>query len=96
MAAIATAAAAVVEASGSNTGWAIGYTVAIVVVLVVVALVVPILVLAHRIGQDAVKINSALEQSVDNTAALKDLNTTIDHAEVIVAGLKRGRERLGG
>jgi hypothetical protein len=24
------------------------------------------------------------------------LNTTIDHAEVIVAGLRRGRERLGG
>jgi len=24
------------------------------------------------------------------------LNTTIDHAEVIVAGLARGRTRLGG
>jgi hypothetical protein len=92
----ATASAAVADASGSTTGWAIGYTVVIVMVLVVVALVVPILVLAHKIGQDAVKINDALEQSVDNTAALKDLGTTIDHAEVIVAGLKRGRERLGG
>ncbi|HSS67404.1 MAG TPA: hypothetical protein VLK34_02550 [Nocardioidaceae bacterium] len=96
MAAIASAAAAAVEASGSTTGWAIGYTVGIVVVLVVVALVVPILVLAHKIGQDAVKIDDALQRSVENTAALKDLNTTIDHAEVIVAGLKRGRERLGG
>jgi len=33
---------------------------------------------------------------VHNTAALKELRTTIDHAEVIVAGLARGRGRLGG
>jgi uncharacterized membrane protein (Fun14 family) len=82
--------------SGSTTGWAIGYTVAIIVVLVVVALVVPILWLAHSIGKQAAAINDSLLQSVHNTAALKELNTTIDHAEVIVAGLHRGRTRLGG
>lgn len=84
------------EASGSTTGWVIGYTVTIIVVLVVVALVVPILLLAHSIGKEAVLINDALAQSVHNTAALKELHTTIDHAGVIVAGLARGRERLGG
>jgi uncharacterized membrane protein (Fun14 family) len=82
--------------SGSTTGWAIGYTIAIIVVLVVVALVVPILLLAHSIGKQAAVINDSLLQAVHNTAALKELNTTIDHAEVIVAGLHRGRTRLGG
>jgi hypothetical protein len=80
----------------SNTGWALGYTLGTVVVLVVVALVVPILLLAHRIGQQASAVNDGLVRAVDNTAALHQLTTTIDSAEVIVAGLKRGRTRLGG
>jgi hypothetical protein len=83
-------------ANGSTTGWAIGYTIAIVVVLVVVALVVPILLLARSIGGQAKAIDDSLTESVHNTAALKELNTTIEHAEVIVAGLARGRTRLGG
>jgi hypothetical protein len=83
-------------ANASITGWIVGYTVAIVVVLVVVALVVPILLLARSIGQEATLINDSLNQSVGNTAALKELNTTIEHAEIIVAGLHRGRTRLGG
>jgi hypothetical protein len=87
---------AIAAASGETTGWVIGYVVTIVIVLVVVALVVPILVLAHSIGKEATMINDSLTQSVHNTAALKELRTTIDHAEVIVAGLARGRTRLGG
>jgi hypothetical protein len=83
-------------ASTSTTGWTIGYIVVIVVVLVVVALVIPILVLAHAIGKEALLIDEQLQRSVDNTAALNGLNTTIEHATIIVAGLKRGRERLGG
>jgi hypothetical protein len=83
-------------ASTSTTGWAIGYTITIVVVLVVVALVVPILWLARSIGEEATMINDSLTQSVHNTAALAELNTTIEHAELITAGLKRGRIRLGG
>jgi hypothetical protein len=79
-----------------NTGWAVGYGIGIGVVVVVVALVVPILVLAYRIGTEAQNIDDSLKQSVTNTAALAELHTTIDHAEVIVAGLRRGRERLGG
>jgi hypothetical protein len=80
----------------SITGWVIGYIITIVVVLVVVALVVPILMLAHSIGNQAKTIDDSLTESVHNTAALKQLTTTMDHAEVIVAGLARGRQRLGG
>jgi len=80
----------------ASSGWTIGYVVGIVVVLVVVALVVPILVLAHRIGRQAGAIDASLRRSVTNTAALSQLNTTIDHATEIISGLQRGRERLGG
>jgi hypothetical protein len=68
----------------------------IVVVLAVVALVTPILVLAFKIGKQAPKINTALREAETNTAPLAALATTMDHAETIVAGLRRGRERLGG
>ena len=80
----------------ANTGWVIGYTIGVVVVLVVVALVVPILILAWRIGNQAEAVNTGLEQAVVNTAGLSGLNETIESAGAIVAGLKRGRERLGG
>lgn len=83
-------------ANESIVGWVIGYTIAIVVVLVVVALVVPILLLARRIGEQASEIDEALGRAVHNTAALSELRTTIDAAGVIVAGLERGRARLGG
>lgn len=78
------------------TGWVVGYTIGIIVVLVVVALVVPILMLAHRIGRQAGAIDASLGDSVRNTAALSELNTTIDHATEIITGLQRGRQRLGG
>jgi hypothetical protein len=80
----------------STTEWVIGYIIGIVIVLVVVALVVPILLLARSIGKEAPMINAALTQAVHNTAPLKALSTTIDYAQVIVAGLNRGRTRLGG
>lgn len=80
----------------SNTGWVIGYVIGIVVVLVVVALVLPILLLARSIGGQAERINTGLGDAVDHTAALAELNTTIDSAEIIANGLRRGRERLGG
>jgi hypothetical protein len=78
------------------TDWLVGYAIGFVVVAAVVALVAPILVLAYEIGKEAPVINEALEQAVVNTAPLAELRTTIDHAEVIVAGLNRGRTRLGG
>jgi len=80
----------------ASTGWVIGYTIGVIVVLVVVALVVPILVLAHRIGRQAADIDASLGDSVRHTAALSQLNTTIDHATQIIGGLQRGRARLGG
>ena len=82
--------------SDSTTSWAIGYTIAIIVVLVVVALVVPILLLAHSIGNQAKEINDGLIRAVDHTAALTELKTTNEAAGVIIAGLERGRHRLGG
>ncbi len=80
----------------STTGWTIGYAIGLVVVLVVVALVVPILLLARRIGTQAAVVDAGLQQAVENTAALSHLSTTIESAEIIVDGLRRGRERLGG
>ena len=80
----------------SVAGWAIGWSIGIAVVFAVVALVVPILLLAHRIGGQAADINDSLMKSVDHTASLSELNTTIESAEAIVAGLARGRDRLGG
>ncbi len=60
------------------------------------ALVVPILLLARRIGNQAAAINDGLVKAVHNTAALGQLATTIESAEVIVDGLRRGRTKLGG
>ena len=83
-------------AETSTAGWTIGWSIGIAVVLAVVALVVPILRLAQRIGEQAADINDSLLRSVDNTAALGELNATNEAAEAIVAGLARGRNRLGG
>ena len=79
-----------------TTDWTIGYVIGGVVVLAVVALVVPILILAKQIGDEAPKINAALEGAVRNTAPLAALSTTIEPATIIIAGLARGRARLGG
>jgi hypothetical protein len=70
----------------SSFGWILGYVLGGIVVLAVVALVVPILLLARSIGDEA----------VHNTAPLAALRTTIEHATIIIGGLQRGRERLGG
>jgi hypothetical protein len=78
------------------TDWTIGYVIGGVVVLAVVVLVTAILVLARQIGDEEPKINAALEGAVRNTAPLAALQTTIEHATIIIAGLRRGRARLGG
>jgi hypothetical protein len=79
-----------------TTDWTIGYVIGGVILLVVVVLVTAILLLAKQIGDEAPKINAALEGAVRNTAPLGALQTTIEHATIIIAGLKRGRTRLGG
>lgn len=80
----------------NHSGWLLGYVIGLVVVLVVVALVVPILLLARKIGGQAQSINGGLTTAVQNTAPLKDLEVTIASATAIVAGLRRGRIKLGG
>jgi hypothetical protein len=77
-------------------GWYLGFAIAVLVIAVVVALVAPLLVLAARIARQAPQINAALQQAYRNTVPLADLRQTIDHAEVILGGLQRGRARLGG
>ena len=81
---------------GSNTGWTIGWAIGLAVVLAVVALVVPILRLAQQIGDEATDINDSLAKSVHHTAGLRELMITNESANAIVAGLARGRKRLGG
>ncbi|MBO0835348.1 MAG: hypothetical protein J2P28_07485 [Actinobacteria bacterium] len=73
-------------------GYAIGGT----VVAVVVALVSAILGYARSIADEAPKINAALKDAERNTAPLGALRTTIEDADAITSGLRRGRARLGG
>jgi uncharacterized iron-regulated membrane protein len=79
-----------------TTDWTIGYVIGGVILLAVVVFVTWILVLAKQIGDEAPKINAALEGAVRNTAPLGALSTTIEYATTIIAGLERGRHRLGG
>ena len=51
---------------------------------------------AKAIGGQALRLDGLLQEAVTNTAALKDLETTIEYATTITAGLNRGRTRLGG
>jgi hypothetical protein len=85
------------SAAGTRgSGWIAGYTIGTGVVAIVVALVSAILAYARSIGDDALKINQSLQHAESNTAPLGALRTTIDDANAIVAGLQRGRTRLGG
>jgi hypothetical protein len=79
-----------------DTDWTIGYVIGGVILVAVVVLVAAILTLAKQIGDEAPKINAGLEGAVRNTAPLAALRTTIEHATIIIAGLGRGRARLGG
>ncbi len=84
------------KARSRRSGWIAGYTIGTGVVAVVVALVSAILAYARSIGDEAPKINAALQDAERNTAPLGALRTTIDDANAIVGGLQRGRARLGG
>jgi hypothetical protein len=84
------------HASNRGSGWIAGYTIGGGVVAIVVALVSAILAYAQSIGDDALKINESLRYAERNTAPLGALRTTIDDADAIVGGLRRGRGRLGG
>ncbi len=77
-------------------GWYLGFAITIGVIVVVVALVAPILALAGRIGRQAPLINEPLMRAYNDTLALGELRTTIDHAVAIIGGLQRARTALGG
>lgn len=77
-------------------GWYLGFIITTAVIVVVVILVAKILSLADRIGKQARVINQPLVEARSHTAPLTKLKDTINHAEVIVAGLKRARQTLGG
>ena len=79
-----------------SAGWIAGYVVGGIVVLAVVVLVTAILLLAKAIGDEAPRIDSGLADAVTNTAPLAALRTTITYATTIIAGLRRGRIKLGG
>jgi hypothetical protein len=80
----------------SVQGWWLGFTLGFLVLLVVLMLVTPILLMARDIGKQALLIDESLHKSVDNTAPLGALRTTIVYATTIIGGLQRGRARLGG
>jgi hypothetical protein len=84
------------HADTGGSGWTVGYIIGTGVVAVVVALVSAILAYARSIGDHALRINESLQHAERNTEPLGALNTTIDDANAIVAGLERGRTRLGG
>jgi len=84
------------DAGTHRSGWIAGYTIGTGIVGIVVALVSAILAYARSIGDEAPKINTALQDAERNTAPLGALRTTIDDANAIVGGLQRGRARLGG
>lgn len=77
-------------------GWYLGAVITIAVIVVVVVLVANILQLAERIGHQARVINQPLVEARTHTEPLPKLRQTINHAEVIVDGLRRARTALGG
>jgi len=79
-----------------RSAWITGYAIGGAVVAVVVTLVSTVLAYAQSIGSEAPKINTALQDAERNTEPLGALRTTIEDADAIVAGLQRGRARLGG
>lgn len=77
-------------------GWYLGAFITTVVIVAVVVLVAKILQLAERIGRQARVINQPLVEARSHTEPLPKLRQTINHAEVIVNGLRRARTALGG
>ena len=68
----------------------------VLTVIVIVALIAGLAVYLYWAGTLLDRIGAKLEGAVRNTAPLAALRTTIEHATIIIAGLQRGRARLGG
>jgi ABC-type multidrug transport system fused ATPase/permease subunit len=76
------------------TGWYIGFAIAIVVIGIVVILVASILVLARRIGEQAVRIDESLNDGRANTLALWDVANVNDELNQIVRRAATARSVL--
>lgn len=76
------------------TGWYIGFAIAIVVIGIVVILVASILVLARRIGEQAVAIDESLNEGRANTLALWDVANVNDGLNQIVRRAATARSVL--
>jgi anti-sigma-K factor RskA len=78
------------------TGWYIGFAIAIVVIGIVVICVSAILVLARRIGEQAIEIELALNDSRENTLALWNVANVNDQLGQIVRRAATARSVLEG
>ena len=81
--------------STEHTLWVSVIIVGFVVVVAVAALLSLLIYLIKRIDHRVDAIGGTLTAAKANTADAA-LSTTIEHATIIIAGLQRGRHRLGG
>lgn len=77
------------------SGWILGYIIGAVLVLVVVALLLLMISGARKTAAKAEAILAGLYDARDGTAALRDLQTTVQTAERIVAAAASARIALG-
>lgn len=75
--------------------WIFGWIAGGLVVLVAAVLLVVAVLLARRIGDQAERIEEALDGARANTDPLWDVKATNLAASRIVAGLRNAREELG-
>jgi hypothetical protein len=76
------------------TGWYIGFAIAIVVIGIVVILVSAILVLARRIGEQAIEIELGLDSARGRTLPLWDVANVNEHLNQIVRRAATARSVL--
>lgn len=84
-------------AAAALSGWWIfGWVVALVVVLLAAGLLIVAILLARRIGDEAVEIEKAIDGARQNTDPLWEVKTTNLTIARINDGLATARKALGG
>jgi len=78
------------------TGWYVGFVIAAVTISAVVVLVSMLLVLARRIGRQALLIEQSLEESRENTEGLWEVGIVNDAIGDIIGHATTLRRQLGG
>lgn len=79
-----------------TTGWLIGYAIGAVVVVLVVVLLLILIWEARKIGDQAVEITRALEETRDNTDGLWEVAEINGRLNSITERLGIARRVLGG